>query len=73
MFVSHVDWDHIGGIDSISELNSNITIFVPSSLSKNLTHDLKSLIKSVVSIGTISKNLFGSICTTGVRGKEASK
>jgi len=70
MFISHADWDHIGGIDSILELNSNITIFVPSSLSRNLIHDLKSLTKSVVIIDKTSKNLFGDIYTTGVIGKE---
>jgi len=70
MFISHADWDHIGGIDSILELNSNITIFVPSSLSKKLIHDLESLTKSVITIGKTPKNLFGNIYTTGVLGKE---
>ncbi|MFT7004322.1 MAG: 7,8-dihydropterin-6-yl-methyl-4-(beta-D-ribofuranosyl)aminobenzene 5'-phosphate synthase [Sulfurimonas sp.] len=34
-FITHSHWDHIGWIDSILELNPDITLFVPSSISKH--------------------------------------
>lgn len=70
MFITHNHWDHIGGIDSVLELNNNITMFVPSSLSKYLISDLKSLTKEVVVYGKEPQKLLEGIYTTGVLGKD---
>jgi 7,8-dihydropterin-6-yl-methyl-4-(beta-D-ribofuranosyl)aminobenzene 5'-phosphate synthase len=50
LFISHPHWDHICGIDSIIELNPNITMIVPDSLSIHLIEDLKKLVKKVIVI-----------------------
>ena len=70
MFITHSHWDHIGGIDSILELNPNITLFIPSSLSKHLIKDLKTLAKEVIICTKKPQHLFDKLYTTGLLGKE---
>ncbi|WP_458700369.1 MBL fold metallo-hydrolase [Sulfurospirillum sp. 1307] len=70
LFITHAHWDHIGGIDSVLELNSNITMFVPSSLSKKLVADLKTLTKKVVVCDDKPKEILQGIFTTGILGEE---
>ena len=69
LFISHEHWDHIGGIDSVLEEFSNLTLFVPSSFSKNHIEDLKSLSKEVV-VCDKGMRLFDNLYTTGVLGEE---
>ncbi|MEA3331690.1 MAG: MBL fold metallo-hydrolase [Campylobacterota bacterium] len=70
LFITHSHWDHIGGIDSILELNPNITLFIPSSLSKHLIKDLKSLAKDVIICTKKPQKLFANLYTTGLLGSE---
>lgn len=70
IFISHSHWDHMGGLDSILELNSDITLFLPTSLSKHLIKDLKFLSKSVIMCGKEPKKLFDNIYTTGLLGTD---
>ncbi len=70
LFITHSHWDHIGGIDSILELNPNIKLFVPSSLSKHLIDDLKSLAKEVTICTKKPQRLFDNLYTTGLLGSE---
>lgn len=70
LFVSHDHWDHIGGVDSILELNSEITLYVPASLSKHLIKDLKTLTKKVIVCGPKPTLLFDNIYSTGILGDE---
>jgi len=70
LFITHSHWDHIGGIDSIIELNPNLTLFVPSSLSKHLIKDLKTLVKEVIVCTKKPQKLFANLYTTGVLGDE---
>ena len=70
LFITHSHWDHIGGLDSIIELNPNLTLFVPSSLSKHLIKDLKTLIKEVIICTKKPQKLFANLYTTGVLGEE---
>ncbi|MEA3455544.1 MAG: MBL fold metallo-hydrolase, partial [Campylobacterota bacterium] len=69
-FISHSHWDHIGGLDSMLELNPDITLFVPESLSKHLIRDLRQLAKEVVVITGLPQRLFDNIYTTGLLGEE---
>jgi len=50
IFISHGHWDHIGGLDSIIELNSNLKLYVTKHLSQNFIKDYNSLSKGVVVI-----------------------
>ena len=70
IFITHSHWDHIGGLDSIIELNPNITLFIPSSLSKHLIKDLKSMVKNVIICTKKPMKLFDNLYTTGLLGSE---
>jgi len=70
IFITHSHWDHIGGIDSILELNPNITLYIPSSLSKHLIKDLKTLAKEVIICTKKPLHLFGNLYTTGLLGDD---
>ena len=70
LFITHSHWDHIGGLDSIIELNPNITLFAPVSLSKHLLRDLKSMVKEVIVCGKKPQKLFDNLYTTGLLGDE---
>ncbi len=48
LFISHPHWDHIGGWDTVVELNPNITLIVPQSLSSHLIEEMKRLTNVVV-------------------------
>ena len=69
MFITHSHWDHIGGIDSILELNPNIILFIPSSLSRHLINDLKTLAKEVIICTKKPRHLFDNLYTTGLLGE----
>ncbi len=70
LFITHDHWDHIGGIDSIVELNPNLTIYAPATLSKNHIRDLKTLTKEVLVIGREPVHLFAELYSTGLLGEK---
>ncbi len=70
LFITHDHWDHIGGIDSILELNDQLTIYAPSTLSKNHIRDLKTLTKEVIVVGKQPVYLFGDLYSTGMLGEK---
>ncbi len=70
IFISHFHWDHIFGIDSLLELNSNITLILPNSFCETFAEDLKTLTKEVIIINEKPQKLLRDIYTTGVLGKE---
>ena len=66
LFISHPHWDHIGGIDSVLDINPYMTLFLPDSLSKLYIRDLKRLSREVKVIHENPVKLFGSFYSTGV-------
>jgi len=65
LFISHPHWDHIGGIDSIVDVNRNLNLFLPDSLSKFYIKDLKRLSKVKV-INEYPTKLFNNFYSTGI-------
>jgi len=65
LFISHPHWDHIGGIDSIVDINRKMSLILPSSLSKLYIRDLKKFSRETLVIEN-SQKLFGKFYTTGV-------
>lgn len=66
LFISHPHWDHIGGIDSVLDINPYMTLFLPDSLSKLYIRDLKRLSREVKVIHENPVKLFGNFYSTGV-------
>jgi len=48
LFISHPHWDHIGGIDSIVDVNRKMSLILPNSLSKLYIRDLKTLSRETI-------------------------
>ena len=67
--ISHRHWDHIGGLDSVTEANPNLHLFLPASLSRFLIRDLQSLSKAVTVVGKEAATLRPAIHTTGIMGE----
>ena len=68
LFITHSHWDHVGGIDTILELNDQLTLFVPNTLSKHLIKDLKTLTKKVVVCGETPVEVEKGVYSTGLLG-----
>jgi len=66
LFISHPHWDHIGGIDSIVDVNKKMSLILPNSLSKLYIRDLKKLSRETIVVNHEPRKLFGSFYSTGV-------
>jgi 7,8-dihydropterin-6-yl-methyl-4-(beta-D-ribofuranosyl)aminobenzene 5'-phosphate synthase len=73
IFISHSHWDHIGGLDSILELNPQVDIFLTSHISKNMVRDMRTLAKSVTLIDSTPKQILEGIYSTGIIGREGEQ
>ncbi|MBV5311026.1 MBL fold metallo-hydrolase [Chromatium okenii] len=66
IFLSHNHWDHIGGVDSILELNSNVTLVLHEGFSKHLINDLRGLCHTLIIVGNEPYELAHGIYSTGI-------
>ncbi len=73
LFLSHHHWDHIGGVDSLIELNPNIVIIAPDSLSKLYVTDLRAMVDDVTVVGETAALLSDDIYTTGMIGDDVQE
>ncbi len=69
IFITHAHWDHIGGLDSILELNPNVQIVVSPQLSKNLIRDLNTLSQGVEVVNENPSEILPHIYSTGAMGE----
>jgi 7,8-dihydropterin-6-yl-methyl-4-(beta-D-ribofuranosyl)aminobenzene 5'-phosphate synthase len=69
LFISHEHWDHIGGVDSVLEANSHLTIYAPRSLSKNMVADMRTQSHEVIVCRGTPVQLTDTLYSTGVQGK----
>ena len=60
LFISHPHWDHTGGIDSILEVNPNLTLFLPDSFSSLYIADLKKWSREVKVISNSPSLLYSN-------------
>lgn len=68
LFISHPHWDHIGGLDSVLEVNPDLHLVVPSSLSVRLLHDLEKLARKVTLVKHQPVEILPAFYSTGTMG-----
>jgi 7,8-dihydropterin-6-yl-methyl-4-(beta-D-ribofuranosyl)aminobenzene 5'-phosphate synthase len=68
LFCSHAHWDHMGGIDALTDRHPGIRLILPSSFSKRLIADLRTLSAGVSVIGKEGKAIGSGLYSTGVMG-----
>lgn len=73
IFISHAHWDHIGGLDSVLELNPDVHIYVTAHVSKNLVRDLNTLSNGVTVIDDKPTRILPDIYSTGGMGEESEQ
>jgi 7,8-dihydropterin-6-yl-methyl-4-(beta-D-ribofuranosyl)aminobenzene 5'-phosphate synthase len=65
LFLSHAHWDHIGGLDSVLELNPGITVALHQGFSVHLINDLRGLCGEVIVVGPEPRELAPGVFSTG--------
>lgn len=65
LFISHGHWDHTGGIDSVLELNPDLTLVVPNSLSPRWIDDLHQLCSSLIVVDQEPLSFASGFSSTG--------
>ncbi|MEJ2608927.1 MAG: MBL fold metallo-hydrolase [Candidatus Thiodiazotropha sp.] len=66
LFISHGHWDHTGGIDSILELNPDLTLVVPVSLSPRWIDDLRQQCSKLILVDQEPVTFAPGFSSTGV-------
>jgi 7,8-dihydropterin-6-yl-methyl-4-(beta-D-ribofuranosyl)aminobenzene 5'-phosphate synthase len=69
IFLSHFHWDHIGGIDSILEENSDVEFIVSRAVSNNFINDMRRLSRGVRVVEDEFFEIDRDIYSTGAIGK----
>ena len=70
LFLSHPYWDHIGGLDSFLEVNSQVTVVVHEGFSKHLIQDLRTLCHEVIVVNAAPQPLAPGLFSTGMLDSE---
>ncbi len=73
LFISHPHWDHIGGWDSVAEVNPHLKVIVPDSLSKHLTADMRKFFSSVQVAGSEPMRFATDFYSTGTMMPEGEQ
>lgn len=71
IFISHSDWDHIGGLNHILNYRKISEVYVPRSVSNNLKNEIKRY-ANVVEISK-PRRICEKIWTTGEMGEETKE
>lgn len=70
LFLSHPHWDHMGGLDSVLELNPRVSVVLHEGFSRHLIEDLRSLCDRLIVVGTEPRMLAPGVCSTGMFDSE---
>lgn len=65
VFLSHPHWDHIGGLDSILELNPQLEVVLHAGFSKHLIADLERLCAKVTLVESAPSAIGPGLWSTG--------
>ncbi|MFB1487363.1 MULTISPECIES: MBL fold metallo-hydrolase [unclassified Thiocapsa] len=73
LVLSHPHWDHIGGFDSVLELNPQVSVVVHEGFSKHLIKDLHGLCGKLVVVGADPLQLAPGVFSTGMLESDPSE
>jgi 7,8-dihydropterin-6-yl-methyl-4-(beta-D-ribofuranosyl)aminobenzene 5'-phosphate synthase len=62
--LSHIDWDHVGGLPAFLKQNSDVTVYLPQSFPGRFKHEVKSCGGKVEEVHE-ANTLFEDVYTTG--------
>jgi len=62
--LSHIDWDHVGGLASFLERNSKVTVYMPESFSQRLKDEVRLSGAKLKEVDG-ARELLDGVCTTG--------
>ncbi len=65
--LSHIHWDHVGGLAGILETNPNVDVYLPKSFPPKFKEEIKSYGARVVEVDNATK-IFDGVYTTGELG-----
>ncbi len=65
VIISHGDWDHIGGLWSFLDANSNVEVFLPGSLSAHLKDEVQNHGARLVSVGVDRVEVCSGVMLSG--------
>lgn len=65
IFLSHPHWDHMGGLDSVLEMNAGVEVVLNQSFSAHLIRDLRPQCREVVVVGVQPRRLAPGVFSTG--------
>jgi 7,8-dihydropterin-6-yl-methyl-4-(beta-D-ribofuranosyl)aminobenzene 5'-phosphate synthase len=66
LFLSHPHWDHMGGLDSVLELNPRLTVVLQEGFSRHLIDDLSGLCGRRIVVGAEPRAIAPGIFSTGM-------
>ena len=66
LFLSHPHWDHMGGLDSVLELNPHLTLVLHEGFSKHLIADLRRQCAELIVVGPEPRALLPGVLSTGM-------
>lgn len=65
VFLSHPHWDHLGGLDSILEVNPRVAVILHAGFSKHLIRDLRSLCGELIVVESEPVAIAPGLLATG--------
>ncbi|MEN8254912.1 MAG: MBL fold metallo-hydrolase, partial [Verrucomicrobiota bacterium] len=65
VIISHGDWDHIGGIWSFLDVNPNVDVYLPGSLSRHLKDEVRAHGAQLVPVGPDRVDICRGIMLSG--------
>jgi len=69
LVLSHPHWDHMGGLDSVLEINPDLRLVLHEGFSKHLVEDLGPQCRALILVGEAPQELAPGLWSTGMLGR----
>ena len=65
VIISHGDWDHMGGLWTFLDANSNLEVYLPDSLSRHLKEEVRNYGAKLISVDASSRSVCSGVFLSG--------